>query len=172
MLMDDLVAILAMKYEGKRKDLIKALDNGEMPTDEEIIRFYRKLLYGYVFYMDYDFPEIIRDEENSPLLIFCKGDLRLLDRDGAIIQVTENENGVKSYECVIPMVRGECIYANSLVASESHDELTGVIERLEKKIDKVMKGAEPEDDYLLPLYEALHPYEAKRSKELEDEFDA
>ena len=127
--MRDILAALAMKYNGELLPLLQALERQEQVDDTMFSSFKSKLKYNYVTIIDENYPELLKHVENPPIVLFYKGNLDLINPDRQILAKI-SEEGVRMLHVVDPELTPKGIKMDYVMACECHDDMDMLMERM------------------------------------------
>lgn len=127
--MRDILAALAMKYNGELLPLLQALERQEQVNDTMFSSFKSKLKYNYVTIIDENYPELLKHVENPPIVLFYKGNLDLINPDRQILAKI-SEEGVRMLHVVNPELTPKGIKMDYVMACECHDDMDMLMERM------------------------------------------
>lgn len=127
--MRDILAALAMKYNGELLPLLQALERQEQVDDTMFTLFKSKLKYNYVTIIDENYPELLKHVENPPIVLFYKGNLDLINPDRQILAKI-SEEGVRMLHVVDPELTPKGIKMDYVMACECHDDMDMLMERM------------------------------------------
>lgn len=127
--MRDILAALAMKYNGELLPLLQALERQEQVDDAMFSSFKNKLKYNYVTIIDENYPELLKHVENPPIVLFYKGNLDLINPDRQILAKI-SEEGVRMLHVVDPELTPKGIKMDYVMACECHDDMDMLMERM------------------------------------------
>ena len=127
--MRDILAALAMKYNGELLPLLQALERQEQVDDTMFSSFKSKLKYNYVTIIDENYPELLKHVENPPIVLFYKGNLDLINPDRQILAKIREE-GVRMLHVVNPELTPKGIKMDYVMACECHDDMDMLMERM------------------------------------------
>lgn len=98
--MKKLLIYLAYKYRGNNFEIWKALKNKEKINNDEFELFNKNMeqnsIKAITIY-DIEYPESLRKYNDSPYVLFCKGDLNLLKNDGICLTGDINNEKIQDY---------------------------------------------------------------------------
>ena len=130
--MEDLLLYFAMKYEGDFRKMYVAITTKES-IDNEILREYKKQVkHKYVTVMNHNYPEYFKSKNCTPIVLFYKGNLELIDKD-LPKEYSTLENGKRFISTVIPIEQNGKFIFDYVVGAESQEDLEKMLEHLKSK---------------------------------------
>lgn len=130
--MEDVLLYLAMKYEGDFKRMFVALKRKEQ-VDEQMLKQYKKQIrHKYVTLIDDKYPDYFKTVECPPIVLFYKGNLKLIDRD-LPMKYSVLESGKRFISTVNPIEQNGKIVFDYIVAAECQGDLDKMLEHIKDK---------------------------------------
>lgn len=127
--MRDILAVLAMKYNGELLPILRALERNEQVNSSMFQEFKSNLKYNYVTLIDDHYPELLKHVENPPIVLFYKGNLELIDLDHHIIARSSDE-GVRMLHVIDPEFTSKGIRMDYVMACECHDDMDMLMDKM------------------------------------------
>lgn len=122
----------AMKYEGDFKRMFVALKRKEQ-VDEQMLKQYKKQIrHKYVTLIDDKYPDYFKTVECPPIVLFYKGNLKLIDRD-LPMEYSVLESGKRFISTVNPIEQNGKIVFDYIVATECQGDLDKMLEHIKDK---------------------------------------
>ena len=136
--MRDVLAYFAYKYEGDSSKILDAIVRKEPVTRELINELKQVLEYDYFTVVDDNYPEMLKNVENPPLVMFYKGDISLINPENEIIG-KETYEGVRMLHAYNTNFTSKGIEMNCVMACENHDDMDMLIKHMERAQDSLQK---------------------------------
>lgn len=130
--MDDVLLYFAMKYEGDFKRMFVALKTKEIIDSQKLREYKKQIKHKYVTLIDDKYPDYFRTIECPPMLLFYKGNLKLIDK-GLPMEYSVLESGkrfISTVDITLQNRKGEFDY---VVAAECQEDLDKMLEHIKSK---------------------------------------
>ena len=127
--MRDILAYFSMKNEGVERQILIDLDNKVKVNQNDIDKMKETLKYPYITIIDKNYPEILKHIKEPPIVLFYKGDLKLLNYDSEII-AKESAEGVRMIHAFDTNFTNTGIELKTVMACECHDDMDMLVEKM------------------------------------------
>lgn len=136
--MRDILAVLAMKYNGELLPILQALERNEQVDSSMFESFKSKLKYNYVTIIDDHYPELLKHVENPPIVLFYRGNLELVTPEHSIIARSSDE-GVRMLHVIDPEFTPKGIKLDYIMACECHDDMDMLMDKMRTANEELNK---------------------------------
>lgn len=130
--MKDVLLYFAMKYDGDFRKMFHAIEKKES-VDKQLLNEYKKQVkHKYVTIVDQRYPEYLKKVECPPIVLFYKGNLKLID-EGFPMKYSVLESGKRFISTVNPIKQNGKIVFDYIVGAESQEDLDKMLEHIKGK---------------------------------------
>lgn len=127
--MRDILAYFSIKNEGVEQKILIDLDNKVKVNQSDIDKMKETLKYPYITIIDKNYPEMLKRIKEPPIVLFYKGDLKLLNYDSEII-AKESAEGVRMIHAFDTNFTNTGIELKTVIACECHDDMDMLVEKM------------------------------------------
>lgn len=130
--MDDILLCFSMKYDGDFKKMYTALRTNEKIDSTDMIKFKRMVRHKYITLANHNYPEYFKSVNRPPIVLFYKGNLKLIDKD-LPIEYSTLESGKRFISTVDMINQNGKVVFDYVVGAESQKDLDMLIEHMKNK---------------------------------------
>lgn len=130
--MDDILLCFSLKYDGDFEKVYTALKTKETIDSTDMIKYKNQVRHKYITIANHYYPNFLKSINCPPIVLFYKGNLKLIDKD-LPIEYSTLENGKRFISTVdIINQNGKMIF-DYVVGAESQEDLEMLIEHIKNK---------------------------------------
>lgn len=136
--MRDVLGYFAYKYNGDSTKIMSAIENKEPVTNEQIKELHEKINYEFFTVVDDNYPEILKNVDNPPIVMFYKGNIGLINEDNDII-AKQSYDGIRMLHAYQTDFTNKGIEMHCVMACECHDDMDMLINKMEQAHETLQK---------------------------------
>lgn len=130
--MRDVLLAMAMRHDGDFKKIYNDLQTKAPYTPEEINQAKQSTKYKYITIIDSDYPEILKEKNAPPFVLFYEGNLKLLDSKLPIKEMlTMSDN--RAISTIKPITRQTKVELDYFVGCENQNDMKQLLSYMKGK---------------------------------------
>ena len=130
--MNYVLLYFAMKYEGDFKKMFAALNTKESVDRQKLKEYKKQVKFKYVTLIDDKYPDYFKTVKCSPMVLFYKGNLKLIDKD-LPMEYSTLKNGKRFISTVYPEIQNGKTVFDYIVGAECQEDLDKLLEHIKNK---------------------------------------
>ena len=129
---NDTLMCLAVKYNGNFDDILDAIKNHEDIDYVAMIQYKKELRYKYTSLIKDDYPEVLKDTDGPPIVLFYEGNAALMNKDDTMIY-SVNSNKHRFIVSVKPVTFKNERVLDYCAACENQNDLDEILSYLRRE---------------------------------------
>lgn len=130
--MDDVLLFLSMRYNGDFRKIFHAIERKESIDKQMLQEYKEQVKHKYVTLVDYRYPDYFKTIESPPIVLFYKGNLKLID-EGLPMEYSMLKSGKRFISTVNPIKQSGKIVFDYIVGAECQEDLDKMLEHIKGK---------------------------------------
>lgn len=154
--MRDILIYFSLKYNGDFNKIYEALNVKEKTNQDLATELFRD--YGNtkaITIVDENYPEILKGMNSPPFVLFYEGNLELLRNGTDEVQFNVSDHMTRLVTKINPEISNKGLVLDYLVACESKEDLTLVMNKLESQGFEIKENSK-EMENLMNMNQSIH----------------